>query len=139
MTFAHSTPLARSLALAVMATLTLAFPGYAASAQDTPTAASFEGVWKITKVVKTGADAGTDAHPQPGLQIFYRGYFSLVRDNSHGPRQPSPEPKDPAKLTDEERLARYAEWAPFSASAGTYEVKGDTLITHNIVARQARG
>ena len=47
-----------------------------------------------------------------------------------------PAPKrDPEKLTDAEKLARYDEWAPYAASAGTYEVKGDTLITHNVVAK----
>ena len=43
------------------------------------------------------------------------------------------------KLTDAERIDRYEEWAPFGASGGTYEVKGDTLITHNIVVKQVRG
>ena len=126
-------------ASAAVAVLAFAAAAPVASAQQPPTAASLEGVWKITKVVKTGADPRVDTHPQPGLQIIYRGYFSIVRDNGSDLRKASPPPKDPANLTDAEKAARYDEWAPFAASAGAYELKGDTLITHNIVAKQVRG
>jgi hypothetical protein len=40
---------------------------------------------------------------------------------------------------DAETIARYDEWAPFAASAGTYEVTGNKLITHNIAAKNVRG
>jgi hypothetical protein len=121
-------------------TSTLGSTGQAAFAKGHPTRRSLEGVWRITKVVvPAGPNAGTDTHPQPGLQIFYRGYFSIVRDVSGAPRSPSPPPGDPNNLTDAEKIARYEEWAPFGASAGTYELEGDTLITHNIVAKQVRG
>jgi len=62
-----------------------------------------------------------------------------VRDNSIYPRKPSPPAADPGQLTDAEKIARYDEWIPFGASAGTYEAKGDTIITHNIVAKQSGG
>jgi hypothetical protein len=121
-------PRSRSFALAGLAAAVLAFSGQAAVSQTPVTAKSLEGVWKVTKVVMPGPNGSIDTHPQPSLQIFYQGYFSLVRDNGAAPRQPSPPVTDPSKLTDEEKLARYAEWAPFSAAAGTYEVEGDTLI-----------
>jgi hypothetical protein len=107
--------------------------------QEPLTAKSFEGVWKVTRFVSTGANARTDNNPQPCLTIFYRGYFSIVRDNSREPRKRSPDPKDPAKPTDAEKIAKYDEWAPIAASAGTYEVKGNTLITHNVLAKQVKG
>jgi hypothetical protein len=136
----HSAWASRALALGVLAMVTLgATAGQATSAHERLAAQSLEGVWRVAKVVKVGANAGTDSHPQPSLQIFYRGYFSIVRDNSSEPRKPSPAPADPANLTDSEKIARYDEWAPFGASAGTYEVEGDTLITHNVVAKQVRG
>ena len=47
--------------------------------------------------------------------------------------------KDPKKLTDAEKVAFYDEWAPFVASSGTYEVRGHTIITHNILAKRAAG
>lgn len=129
----------RGVVLGLLATLTFDFGAHAAFAAGSPAAKSFEGVWRITKVVRTGANAGTDSHPQPGLEIIDRGYFSIVRDNSSEPRAASPAPADPTRLTDAEKLARYDEWAPFSASAGAYEVRGNTIVTHNIVAKQVRG
>jgi hypothetical protein len=132
-------PVIRLHALAAVAALAFATAAAGAAAQETPTAASLEGVWKVSKVVTTGAGARVDTHPQPGLQIIYRGYFSIVRDNGSEPRKPSPSAKDPTNLTDTDKAARYDEWAPFAASAGTYELRGDTLITHNIVAKQVRG
>jgi hypothetical protein len=126
-------------ALAISAAFVCTVSGQSALAEPAPTAKSFEGVWTVTKVVKTGEDAGVNTHPQPSLEIFYRGYYSIVRDNSSEPRQPSPAAQSPTKLTEEEKLARYAEWASFAASAGTYEVKGDRIITHNIVAKNVRG
>jgi len=129
---------ARALALGLVATSMLGSAG-AAAAERGPTAKSFEGVWRITKVVVPGPDGGADTHPQPGLEIFYRGYFTIVRDSSHEQRKASPAAIDPTALTDAEKIARYDEWVPFGASAGTYEVEGNTLITHNIVAKQVRG
>jgi hypothetical protein len=134
----HPARAAHVLALGLLAMFLLGSAGAAAAAPG-PTAKSFEGVWRITKVVIPGPNGGTDTHPQPSLQIFYRGYYSIVRDTSSEPRKPSPAAGDPAALTDAEEIARYDEWAPFGASAGTYEVEGETLITHNIVAKQVRG
>jgi hypothetical protein len=139
MPYVHSTPGARRLVAATSAAFIVLLSGEAALAQGAPTAKSFEGVWRITKVVRTGANAGTNTHPQPGLEIFYRGYYSLVRDNSSEPRKASPPVDASSSLTDAEKIARFDEWAPFAASAGTYEVRGDTLVTHNIVAKQPVG
>jgi hypothetical protein len=116
-----------------------ALPARATSARGSPRADAFEGVWRITKVTSPGPNGHTDIHPQPSLEIFYRGYFTIIRDNASEPRTASPAAGDPAKLTGAEKIARYEEWAPFGASGGTYEVRGDTLVTHNIVAKQVGG
>lgn len=96
--------------------------------------ASVEGVWKIANVVTTGANAATIASPQPSLIIFHRGYYSYVSSGGK-PRAASATPKDPDKLTDGEKLARYEEWEPLTGQAGAYEVKGATLVRHPIVAK----
>ena len=125
--------------LAISAAFVCAVSGQSALADSAPTAKSFEGVWKVTKVVKTGPNAGTNTHLQASLAIYSGGYFSIVRDDSLEPRKPAPAAKDPKKLTDAEKVAFYDEWAPFIASGGTYEVRGQTIITHNILAKRAAG
>ena len=135
MNLVHFALASRSLVQAIFVASTFIFPAQVALAQEAATAKSFEGVWKITKVVDAGR---IDTHPQPSLQIFSRGYFSVIRINGSEARRQSPAPKDSAKLTDEEKIARYTEWAPYGASAGTYEVLGNTLITHAIVAKNVQ-
>ena len=93
-----------------------------------------EGVWKVTDVVVTGANPITNPKPQASVYIFTHGHYSQVADTSREPRT-SVTFKDPASPTDAEKLAKYQEWAPFGAQAGTYELKGATLIRHPIVAK----
>jgi hypothetical protein len=134
MKFRLSDATSRSLALVILATL--AIPGRAAIAQEGLTTKSLEGVWKVSKVVKAGV---VDTNPQPGLLIFTRGYYSATRVTAGEARKQSPAPVDPAHLTDAEKIAFYNEWVGYAASAGTYEVKGNTIINHNIVAKMVRG
>ena len=122
--------------LASLAATSLVFSAWDAFSAPTLTTKSLEGVWKVTKVVKTGPNAGTDSHPQPSLAIYSRGYYSILRDNAAEPRKPATV-KDPQKPTDAEKIAKYDEWSPYAASGGTYEVKGRSFITHNLVAKQA--
>jgi len=118
------------------ATFVAAYSQQSAFAQQSLTAQYFEGVWKITKVV--APEGVADTSPQPGLSIFFGGYFSITRVTSSEAREPAPLPANPAQLTDAEKIARHDEWAPFGAAAGTYEIRGDTLVTHNVVAKAAR-
>ena len=132
----RSAPLSRPLGLLIWGAFVVAFFQQPASSQQGLTAQYFEGVWKITKVVTPGAVTNTS--PQPGLVIFSGGYFSFARVTSSEAREPAPPAANPAQLTDAEKIARHDEWAPFGAAAGTYEIRGDTLLTHNIVAKVAR-
>lgn len=116
---------------AVLLTLCVLIPGMAYS----QTASPIEGVWRITEVVTTGANAATNAKPQSSLIIFARGHYSWIAVNGTTPRTASPAAKDPAKLTDGEKVARYEEWSPFTANSGTYEVKGSTLTRRITVAK----
>ena len=100
-----------------------------------------EGVWKITQVILTFSNvAGKDStitvnNPQPGLIIFTKGYYSLLAVRRSQPRTAVAPAKDPQKLTDDEKIARYEEWSEFTANSGTYEIKGSTIIRHPIVAK----
>jgi len=136
MKFILSAPISRSVAVVVLASLAFAFPGQAAFAQDALTAKSLEGVWKVTKVVQAGV---INTNPQPGLLIFTRGYYSATRVTASEARKQAPAPRDPVHLTDAEKIALYDEWAGYAASAGTYEVRGNTIVNHNVLAKMVRG
>jgi hypothetical protein len=123
--------LRRALAIALfVATPTLGF-----AQAPSGVAPSIEGVWKIAEIVTTGANAATISSPQPSLIIFTRGYYSYLRVDGTKPRPKFDPPKDPNKLTDAEKNARYEQWDPFTAQAGTYHVKGATLTRRPLVAK----
>lgn len=114
----------------------------AASTASAQTKTPVEGVWKIAEVIfpdtspfgKPGAPR-TNSNPQPSLIIFTRGYYSRLNVEGRGPRPPVARPQDPQKPTDAEKIALYEQWRPFTASAGTYEISGSTLILHSLVAK----
>jgi len=68
------------------------------------------------------------ANPQPGLFIFAQKHYSVMWVPGNQPRTlfkgDSP--------TDQEKIAAYDS---FVANSGTYEVEGETLTLHPIVAR----
>jgi hypothetical protein len=109
---------------------------------DQPAAAAtkphpIEGVWKGTSVVATGVNAASNPNRQPSIFIYKSGYYTVVRQDA-GPvplptRAVLPVPKDPNRLTNAEKLARYEHWAPVAGAAGRYEVKGTTLYHYDLV------
>lgn len=109
----------------------------AALSQSTPaTAPSVEGVWKGVSVVVTGANPYTIPERLPMMVIYTKRHYSVLAQDGDGrqlPREVPPPFKTPGKPTDAEKLARYELWAPVIADAGTYELKGTTLIQRQIV------
>src|SRR5829696_3638194 len=99
------------------------------------TAPSLQGTWKVTDVVVTGAGATTNTTPQPSLYLFTKQHYSIVFVRGTSPRKPVADPANPAKLTDAEKMARYDAYDAFTANTGTYEVKGATVTTHPVVAK----
>jgi Lipocalin-like domain len=88
------------------------------------------GAWRVTQVQRTGPNAGTVNNPQPGLYLFTGNHYSIQSVNSDKPRPTLPQ--DTAKSTGAELNAT---WGPFTANTGTYEIQGNTLTTHPIVAK----
>lgn len=115
-------------AIAVM----LVVGGWALGSAQAP---SLQGVWRVSEIVVTGANASANTSPQPGLYIFTKQHYSIVTVNGTAARKDVSPAKDPAKLTDAEKIARYEMWGPFTANAGTYEVKGNTLTTKPLAAK----
>jgi hypothetical protein len=91
---------------------------------------SLQGAWRVTEQTPAGQNAQTNRNPQPGLLIFTGKYYSSMSVNS---AQPRPDvPADQAQITPAQALATYG---PFTANSGTYEVSGNTLTTHPLVAK----
>jgi hypothetical protein len=105
------------------------------STQESSAAPPLQGVWKIVEAATTGANASTNSNPQANLLIFTKGHYSFLMVHGAQPRPQFAPAKDPNELTDAEKVARYEQWSPFTANAGTYEVKGTTLIRRPHVAK----
>ena len=104
---------------------------YVSHAQ-TPGKSPIEGVWKVAEVQVTGGQ-GSNPAPQPGLYIFTRGYYSVMTINADKPR--SVIDVQAAVTTDKDKVARYEHWSPLTANSGTYTVKGTTVTTRPMVAK----
>jgi hypothetical protein len=108
------------------------------SQSGSATAQSIEGVWKGVSVVVTGANAYTIPNRLPMMIIYTKRHYSVLAQDSDGrqlPRQAPPPFKTPGKPTDAEKIALYEHWAPVVADAGTYELKGTTLIQRQVVSK----
>ena len=117
---------------AVTVTLLVVAGSVLARAQGAP---SLQGAWRVTDVVVTGANAETNKNPQPGLYLFTQKHYSVVTDNATAPRKQFGAAREPGRLTDADKIARYEAWDKFSANSGTYEVSGNTVTAHPLVAK----
>jgi hypothetical protein len=106
---------------------------------------SIQGVWRVVEITITDSPAGrqdpfgafpvgTHTSFQPELMIFTGRHYSRTTDTAAQPRPTTPY-KIPGKPTLEELQA---EWGPFVANAGTYEIVGTTLTLRAIVAKNPR-
>ena len=104
-----------------------------------------QGVWRVVEITITDSPAGrrdpfgafpagTHTNFQPELVIFTGRHYSRTTDTAAKPRPTTPY-KTPGKPTLEELQA---EWGPFVANAGTYEVSWTTVTLHAIVAKSPR-
>jgi hypothetical protein len=101
-------------------------------------APSVEGVWRGVSVVVTGAGGYTIPNRLPMMIIYTKGHYSVLAQDGDGrqtAREVPPPLKTPGKPTDAEKIALYELWAPVVADAGTYELKGTTLIQRQVVSK----
>jgi hypothetical protein len=136
--FSFSKSLAALSGLLLVTIVLVSLAAVGNSAVQDPKKTQVEGVWKVAEVVAPPSnpnEKGTSmTSPQPGLLIFTKGYYSGIAVTADQPRTGA-SAKDPRNPTDAEKIARYEEWRPFIANAGTYEVKGSTLTMHAMVAK----
>ena len=102
------------------------------SAQATP---SIQGAWRVTGIVVTGDGAQTYKTPQPGLMIFAKQHYSIVMLFADAPRKDGSSGANPNKLTDAEKVTWFDPWDALTANSGTYQIKGNTLTTRPLVAK----
>lgn len=97
-----------------------------------PLSHEIQGVWRPVEVT-SDADARPGInHPLtteigPGLEFFTPRYYSHIALSTNAARPPV---RDDSPLD-----VVMAAWGPFSANAGTYEIRGDTLFRYGTVAK----
>jgi hypothetical protein len=112
------------------------------AAQSKP---SIEGVWRMVELTITDSPAGRrdpfgaygvgmHTRLQPDLMIFTAKHYSRTTDTGAEPR-PTILYTVPGKPTLDELQA---EWGPFVANAGTYDLSGNTLTLRATVAKNPR-
>jgi hypothetical protein len=113
----------------------IAFTGLSVLGQSKP---SIQGVWRVVEVTVTNPNPapgllgkGTQTTVQPSLLIFTNKHYSTTADQAAQPR-PTMQFKVLTKPTAEEMQAQ---WGPFAANAGTYELAGNTLTRRPMVAK----
>jgi hypothetical protein len=102
------------------------------SAQSKP---SIQGVWRVQERVITGANPSSNTTPQPGIYIYTARHYSVVQIPGTSPRPKVTPAKNPTQPTEAEKIAIFPQWQQFNASSGTYEIKGTTLTTKPMVAK----
>ena len=110
--------------------LSIALCVVSASAAFAQTKSTIEGVWKVTEWIEGGK---TNTNPQPGLIIFTRGYYSVAM--LMGPRTDSIPSDMGREVTDAEKIGLYEQWKWFVGIAGSYEVKGSTVVMRPLAAK----
>jgi hypothetical protein len=87
------------------------------------------GVWRVAEVTTTGQNARKVTAPQPGLYIFTSGHYAIETVNTDSAR---PDLPPPDKRTDKQIADAFG---PFTANAGSYEVKGNEVTFKIEVAK----
>jgi hypothetical protein len=87
------------------------------------------GVWRVSEITFIGPNERTVTNPQPGIVIITPHYYSRNLVTSDAPRPELP-PSD--KRTDKQIADAFG---PFTANAGTYEIRGNELTTKRIAAK----
>jgi hypothetical protein len=94
------------------------------------TASPLEGAWQLVDVVGIDSTGKAGAAvPDPGLVIFSGSHFSRTWTDTTGQAATFALPWAP---TDSEKLSRFG---VFTASAGRFEIAGDTIIFRPISAK----
>jgi len=110
------------IAISLVTVVVVGVVGHAESPAKSPIA----GVWKITD---GGPGGGRGGAQQPSLWLFTDKHFSRISNQGLGERAAF---KNPGAPTAEDKAAAYDS---FNANAGTYDIKGNTIVFHVQLAK----
>ena len=85
------------------------------------------GAWRLDEV--TGADGKTAKFTNPNTYLFTKGHFSIIRVEGDKPRSTDPW----MEMTRDQLIDAYIK--QFTASGGTYDMKGSTLTMKTTIAK----
>ena len=97
--------------------------GFAAGQQVT-------GAWRLDEIkMGAGAEAKAAKFSNPNIYLFTKGHFSIIRVEGDKPRSTTPW----LDMTKDEVVDTYVK--QFTASGGTYEMKGNTVTMKTTIAK----
>ncbi len=87
------------------------------------------GAWRLDEVATTGTDGKTSKFSQPNIYLFTKGHFSIIRIEGDKPRSTD----NWTTMTREQLIDTFIK--EFTASGGTYDMKGNTLTMKTTIAK----
>lgn len=87
------------------------------------------GAWRLDEVTTTGTDGKTSKFSQPNIYLFTKGHFSIIRVEGDKPRSTD----NWTTMTREQLIDTFIK--EFTASGGTYDMKGSTLTMKTTIAK----
>jgi hypothetical protein len=106
----------------LVVSLVLILSGFAA-AQDVA------GAWRLDEATMPGPEGKPAKFTNPNIYLFTKGHFSIIRVEGDKPRSTDPW----MEMTRDQVIDTYIK--QFTASGGTYEMKGDTLTMKTTIAK----
>jgi hypothetical protein len=87
------------------------------------------GAWRLDEIKTTGTDVKSVKFSQPNMYLFTKGHFSIIRIEGDKSRSTD----DWGTMTREQVIDTFIK--QFTASGGTYEMKGSTLTMKTTIAK----
>ena len=87
------------------------------------------GAWRLDEIKTSGAEGKTTKFSQPNIYLFTKGHFSVIRIEGDKPRSTD----NWTTMTQEQLIDTFIK--QFTASGGTYDMKGVTLTMKTTIAK----
>jgi hypothetical protein len=87
------------------------------------------GTWRLDEVTTSGTDGKTSKFTNANMYLFTRGHFSIIRVEGDKPRSTD----SWTTMTPEQVIDTYVK--QFTASGGTYDMKGSMLTMKTTIAK----